>query len=142
MADRYVAQSHTTSNWRAALTTVERAQDFNPVDPRLRQREAELASRAGEWSRAEDAYREAIRLNPEHYEPYYSLAQHYETRGKLERALSSYRKALSLNPLDAEINRRMEGVETRVKGAGPSGERTARPTLDERRTNRRTSRAP
>jgi hypothetical protein len=111
IADRYLAQSNATANPEMALTAVERAQRFNPVDPDLRQREAELALQVGDRSRAEDAYRSSIRLNPEHYAPYVLLARFYEERGEPEKALSLYREALSLNPLDRELNQRVERLE-------------------------------
>jgi tetratricopeptide (TPR) repeat protein len=111
IAERYLTQSYASANPEMALTGVERAQRFNPVDPDLRQREAELALQVGDWPRAEDAYRSSIRLNPEHYAPYVLLARFYEERGELEKALSLYREALSLNPLDEELNQRVERLE-------------------------------
>ncbi len=95
-----------------ALEAVERAQGFNPVDPQLPQREAELAIQIGNWPRVEEAYGRAIQLNPEHYAPYTLLARFHEGRGQPEEALSLYREALALNPLDEELNqsvRRLEG---------------------------------
>ena len=57
--------------------------------------------------RAEEAYRNAIRLNPDHYAPYAGLAQFYERRGQRDDALSYYQKALALNPLDDDLKRRV-----------------------------------
>jgi hypothetical protein len=107
IADRYLTQSYATANPWVALTAVERAQKFNPVDPHLPQREADLALQIGDWPRAEDAYRRSIRLNPEHYAPYELLAFFHEEGGEPEKALSLYREALLLNPLDKELNQRV-----------------------------------
>jgi tetratricopeptide (TPR) repeat protein len=83
------------------MAAVERAQRFNPVSPELRWREAELAARGGDWDRAEEAYREAVRLNPEHYKSHALLAGYYAARGDPEAALSAFREALARNPLGA-----------------------------------------
>ena len=104
VADQYLARSYATMNPWVALEDVESAQRFNPVDPQLPQREAELALQIGNWPRVEKAYDRAIQLNPEHYAPYTLLARFYEQRGESEKALSLYRKALALNPLDEELN--------------------------------------
>ena len=107
LADRAEAQSHGLRDPREALAAVERAQSLNPWDPRLREREAELAMQAGQWERAERAYRKAIELNPRHFAPYMRLATYYERRGRLEDALRSYREALRRNPLDEELQRKV-----------------------------------
>ena len=104
IADRYLAQSYATTDPRVALETVERAQRFNPVDPQLPQREAELAMQVSDWPRVEKAYNRAIQLNPRHYAPYALLAEFHEQRGEYEEALESYRKALNLNPLDKKLS--------------------------------------
>ena len=109
IADRYLARSYATTNPWVALEDVESAQRFNPVDPQLPQREAELALQIGNWPRVEKAYDRAIQLNPEHYAPYTLLARFYEQRGESEEALSFYRKALALNPLDEELNQSVNG---------------------------------
>ena len=57
--------------------------------------------------RAEEAYRNAIRLNPDHYAPYAGLAQFYERRGQRDDALSYYQKGLALNPLDDDLKQRV-----------------------------------
>lgn len=115
IADKYLAQSYATTNPWVALETVERAQGFNPVNPQLPQREAELAIQIGNWPRVEKAYGEAARLNPEHYAPYTLLAKFYEQIGEPEEALSTYREALALNPLDEELNRDVIRLETKVE---------------------------
>jgi O-antigen ligase len=108
-ADRYLARSFSTTNASEALVNVERAQRFNPLSPELFQREAKLAMLAGDWARAEKAYTEETRLNPEHYAPYVLLARYYERVGKPEEALSSYRNALALNPLDEQLSEEAVG---------------------------------
>ena len=105
IADRHLAQSYSTAIPQVALTAVERAQKFNPVDPYLPQREAELAMQIEDWSRAKDAYHRSIQLNREHFAPYELMASFYERRGETEKALSMYRKALALNPLDEQLHR-------------------------------------
>lgn len=112
VADRYLAQSYDVTNPGVALENVERAQRFNPLDPQLRQREAELAIEVGDWPRVVRAYGEAKRLNPQHYAPRVLLARFYnEQVGEPEQALSAYREALSLNPLDKELNREVAQLE-------------------------------
>ncbi len=107
VADRYLAQSKAATNPEEALAAVERAQLFNPVDPWLPLREAELAARIGDRSHAESAFGEAVRLNPEHYVPYLLQAKLYEQIREPEEARLSYRQALSLNPLDEELDRKV-----------------------------------
>jgi tetratricopeptide (TPR) repeat protein len=79
------------------------------VSPELFEREGELAMAAGDWTRAERAYEEATRLNPEHYLPYVLLARYYERAGQPEEALSSYRKAIVLNPHDEQLSKEAAG---------------------------------
>jgi tetratricopeptide (TPR) repeat protein len=115
IAGHYLAQSFAAANPQEALVEVERAQRFNPLSSDLRQYEAELATQTGDLGRAEDAYRKAISLNPEHFAPYQSLAEHYENRGDLAAALSFYRKSLALNPLEAELNQKVDQLEAEVE---------------------------
>jgi tetratricopeptide (TPR) repeat protein len=121
VADLYLQESEASEeNPWVALLAVERAQKVNPVNPWLAQREAELAWQIGDWPRVEHSYRNAIRLNPEHYAPYYLLAVFSERRGKLEQALSLYRRASYLNPLDQDIKERLKRAETRMGEDGPA----------------------
>jgi tetratricopeptide (TPR) repeat protein len=115
ISDRYQAQSYATPNPTKALEAIERAERFDPVDPWVRQREANLAFSAGDWARAEQAYSEAIRLNPEHYAPRLLLARFYEQRGEPEKALQAYRQARALNPLDEDVRREAEEFESKVE---------------------------
>lgn len=85
IADRYLAQSYTITNLWMTLEAVKRAQEFNPVNAQLAQREAELRMQIGDWPRVEQAYDKAIQLNPEHYAPYVLLARFYERREEPER---------------------------------------------------------
>jgi len=123
-ADRYLEKSRAADDPGVALAAVERAQDLNPVDPRLPEREAALAIDAGDWDRAEGAYERAIRLNPEHYAPYMYRATFHERRGELKEALLYYRKAHALNPIDEELGRsvsRLRDTESGRKAASASG---------------------
>ena len=120
-ADYYLEKSRAAGEPGAALAAVERAQELNPLDPSLPEREAALAIDAGDWDRVEDAYERAIRLNPEHYAPYMYRATFHERRGELDEALLYYRKAHALNPLDEELGRSVE----RLKGAGDRQEAIA-----------------
>lgn len=108
VADHGLARSVATENPKAALATVESAQKYNPLEPRLAQREAEVAKASGDWGRAEDAYKRAIRLNPEHYAPYAVLAESYMVRGRTGEALRYYQKAHTLNPLDTELKQQIK----------------------------------
>lgn len=114
VAHLYTEQSEATKNPWMALQAVERAQRYNPVDPRLPQREAELRARIGDWPRAVRAYERAISLNPEHYAPRALLAGFYEERGENDRALSQYRKAQDLNPLDPDLKKRVKQLEEKA----------------------------
>ncbi len=100
---------------REGLAAVERAQQFNPVNPSLYQREGRLAYLAGDWPRAERAYIEATRLDPEHFGPYLLLARHYKRTGEPEKALPEYRKALALNPLDEKLKREVDEFSAKVE---------------------------
>jgi hypothetical protein len=127
IADRGLARSFVTEDPEVALAAVENAQRYNPVDPRLAQREAEIAKRAGEWNRAEDAYKRAIWLNPEHYAPYAVLGDSYLVRGRSEEALRYYRKALDLNPLDTELGeqvKRLQSADARSMSSAQGTERS------------------
>ena len=99
------------ANVESGLKSVELAQKFNPVDPDLPEREAEMAVATGDWSRAQESYARAVELDPQNYAPYYLAALLYERRGKPDNALPLYRKASSLNPRDEEIERRLERLE-------------------------------
>jgi O-antigen ligase len=113
--ERYLVQSRdaliTMNNPWVALEAVESAQWFNPVNPQLAQREGRLRTLIGDWPQAEEAYREAIRENPEHYVPYVFLARLHEQTGETEEALEAYRQALALNPLDEQLNQEVSQFE-------------------------------
>ncbi len=115
-ADRYLAQSYALTDPSEALAAVERAQWFNPASPELSQREGWLAIQSGEGDRAEEAYRNAIQLNPDHYAQHALLGVFYEIRGDWPAALSSYKEALALNPLDQDLNRKVVQLEVRTMG--------------------------
>lgn len=117
MAERNLARSEAATDPQQALAAVERAQDFNPMDPNLPQREAELAMDTGDWERVESSYARAIELNPQHYEPYMLLATYHERRGQLEEARLYGQKALALNPRDLKLQKMTE----RLEGAEPGG---------------------
>lgn len=105
IADRYLTQTYETTDPGEGLVAIERAERFDPLDQWLFRREAELAIKLGDRKRAESAYSEAIRLNPEHYAPYAVLAAFYDQRKEFGKALPLYQQALALNPLDANLNR-------------------------------------
>lgn len=132
-SDRYLARSYATAaNPWMALEAAQDARWFDPPSPQPPQREAELRAQIGDWPRVERAYRDAIRLNPEHYAPYALLARSHEQRGEPEEALRWYRQALELDPLDEELQesvRRLEGQAgggEEGEGGGGGGEATAR----------------
>lgn len=110
VADRYLAQSYAMANPRLSLQAVENAQKFNPVDPQLRQREAELLMKIGDWPGAARAYEAEIQLNSEHYVPYALLATFYEKTGESDKALPLYQRASDLNPLDPDLKRSVAKV--------------------------------
>jgi tetratricopeptide (TPR) repeat protein len=112
IANYYVKQSYTATDPAEGLATLERAQRFNPLDPRLSEREAELAIEAGDWDRVEHAYHRMIELDPGHYAPYMFLATFHERRGEFEKALLYYQKALALNPLSDDLNQHVKQLES------------------------------
>ena len=123
VSNLYLQRSEAAQSPQTALRALYKAQEANPVDPRLPQREAELALRMGDTARAEEAYRRAVRLNPEHFAPYYLLGLLKEKAGADEQALALYRKAMSLNPLDKDVRRRLTELEaeTAEEGGSPAG---------------------
>lgn len=102
-ADQYSKQSSNADNPNRAIAAVEQAQRYNPLDPSLPEREAELAIDAGDWSRVESSYERMASLDPEHYAPLMYRAAYYEHRGELGPALNYYEKALLLNPHSEEL---------------------------------------
>ena len=112
----YIANYHLERSYAAeepdvALEAAEQARKFNPVDPTIPQREAEVAAQIGKNDRAETAYREIIRLNPEHFAPYVLFAEYNTVRGNRPEALSLYKKAQTRNPLNNDIDRLVEQLE-------------------------------
>lgn len=116
IANRYLIQTYETTNAGEGLAAIKRAEMFNPLDPLLRQREAELAILLKDPRLTEKAYRQSIRLNPAHYAPYTLLAVFYEQQKQFSKALYYYQKALSLNPLSPELNRQEIGILDQVPG--------------------------
>lgn len=108
VANQYLQDSYSAGDPKKALVAVERAQQFNPLNSGLPQREAELAMEIGDWKRTENAYERAIQLNPEHYEPYMLLATFYERRGQFDEACDYYEKALTRNPRDEDLARSVD----------------------------------
>jgi hypothetical protein len=115
VADHYREQSEEATDPAERLASVERAQRFNPLDPRLPKQEAELAIETEDWDRAENAYGRAIRLNPEHYAPYMFMARFYEHRREVEKALLYCQKASALNPLDEDIKGHVDQLDDTTK---------------------------
>ena len=110
-ANYYLERSYAAEDPDVALKAAGRAQEFNPVDPTIPQRIAEVAARAGYNTRAETAYRDTIRLNPEHFAPYTLFAEYHLVRGNHPEALSLYKKAQTRNPLNKDIARLVEQLE-------------------------------
>lgn len=116
VANFYMEQSKKESdNPSKGLQAIEQAQRFNPWDPALAQREAELALQTQDWPRVEKAYSRAVELNPKHYAPHYLLGLFYENSGRRQEALSMYRRAATLNPLDEDIDQRLKQLEPESK---------------------------
>lgn len=114
----YLQRSQEMSKPSEALAAVERAQRFNPVNPRLFYREAELASETGDLDRTEQAYLRAVELNPEHYEAYLYLGEFYARRGELEQAAKYYEKALKRNPEAPELREQADRLSRFTGGTG------------------------
>jgi tetratricopeptide (TPR) repeat protein len=60
--------------------------------------------KAGQYTEAEGAFRDAVRQNPRDFRSHYYLGQLAEKRGQYTAAVTSYRKSLAVQPLslDAE----------------------------------------
>lgn len=110
----YLQRSYDAGDTAEALEYTERAQTFNPLDPEIYIREAELAIEAGQWDRVVDSYRTAIRRNPRHYETYMFLGDFYQRRAELEKALELYREALARNPLEPELQLKTDRLEKQL----------------------------
>ncbi|QIN84379.1 polymerase [Rubrobacter tropicus] len=118
-ADVQLSRSYAAGSLETKLAAVQRAQEYDPLDSRLPQREAELASRMGAAEGAEDAYGRAIDLNPRHYAPYVLAARFYEKRGREDKAREYYQEAAARNPFDDDLKRH---VGRRVDGGSVGGE--------------------
>ena len=71
-----------------------------------------MARLSGDWERAEEAYKRAIELNPDHYAPHAIMAEAYMVRGRTEEALRHYKKAIALNPLDTELKQQVKRLQS------------------------------
>lgn len=116
ISNMYLQRSYDAGSPANALEHTERAQTFNPLDPEIYNREAELAIEAGQWDRVEDSYRAAIQRNPRHYESYMFLGDFYQRRGELEKALDLYKEALARNPLEPKLQLKVSQLEEQVSG--------------------------
>jgi hypothetical protein len=67
VANCYLEKSYMVTGPAESLVAAERAQEFNSLNPRIPEREAELAVEIGDWDRAQGAYEGTIGLNREHY---------------------------------------------------------------------------
>ena len=61
-------------------------------------REALTAHADGDLDKAEELYRETLRLDPQNKFAYYNLGVIAQTQGDSERAISSYRDAIDIDP--------------------------------------------
>ena len=111
VANYYLERSYAAKEPDVALKATEQAREFNPLDPTIPQREAEVAARVGDNDRAETAYREMIRLNPEHFAPYVLFAEYHTVRGNRSEALSLYKEAQDRNPLNKDIDQSVKQLE-------------------------------
>lgn len=118
VSNLYLQRSYSAVSPGKALSSVQRAQEFDPVDPHLYDREAELAIEAGDYKRVEEAYRTAIRKNPRHYENYMFLAKFYERRGEPEKASKLYKEALNRNPLDPQLKQKVDQLSNSTRKRG------------------------
>jgi Flp pilus assembly protein TadD len=111
LANRQLEISQSADTPQKALVAVREAQRFNPFDPALPQREAEIRTSLGEWGRAEAAYKKAVALNPEHYAPRMNLGAFYEQRGELDKARAEYLEAWEMNPIGWDLKKSLHRVE-------------------------------
>jgi len=68
------------------------------VDPQQLSREARVAAERGEFDRAEDLYKQILRLNPNLAETHSNLGMVYFTQNKFAEAKVAFQSALRLNP--------------------------------------------
>src|SRR5262249_31409757 len=64
----------------------------------------------GKLDEAAAAYREAIRLEPNHAQAYSGLVLALKDQGKLDEAVAAYREAIRLKPDNAEVHFHLGGV--------------------------------
>ena len=85
-------------------------------------------ARAGEFARAEAAYLEAQRLEPDDYEGYLGLGIAYREAGEYDRSLRQLERAMERNHVDAEVPYHL-GVTLHKMGLYDGAERALRQSL-------------
>jgi adenylate cyclase len=88
----------------AARASAERALELDPTLPDAFAALGLAARREGEWAAAEQYYRRALQLSPNHLTAHHWLSQHLVAMGRFDDALALARRALELDPLSLIIN--------------------------------------
>jgi predicted Zn-dependent protease len=76
------------------------ARELEPADPALARLMAEEFSRVGDLDRAERAYQDLIRLQPELVEPYVQIIDLFRAEGQSPRAIPYARELVQRHPGD------------------------------------------
>lgn len=73
---------------------------FKKIDAYLKLGARELSRGKGNFSRAEDAFKKAIKIDPQNINAYIGLGWVYRHKLQAARAINAFKKALEINPVD------------------------------------------
>jgi predicted CXXCH cytochrome family protein len=95
----------------AALGYWRRARAIDPWATHYHLQEARVLATLDDWPRATEAAREAVRLNPAHWEPHLVLASCYAHAGNKDAVEAEFQAVLKLNaPNPEQLRRALDGL--------------------------------
>jgi len=109
LLERALAQSDMGDN-KASLDTVLEARRLDPANPNSWLAEVPLRIRARQFTEAQAAADQALKLAPDSAEAYYQKASIFHAMGDIRQAMSLYDKALQLQPQHAESHLARAGL--------------------------------
>jgi tetratricopeptide (TPR) repeat protein len=104
----------TQADFDEAFAASRRALELEPLMPEAYVARAMLLSLQGRTREADQAFEEAIRLNPASFEAHYMYGRHCFQSGEFTRAVPLYEAAIGLRPDDYQALCLLEGALTKV----------------------------